>query len=160
MQIDIRQATAEDAPLVADFANRLTEEIIERTGSTPVDIDREQTVDLCRKLLDSGRYRVWLAFDGESGGKPVGAANLCESCALYAGGTFGIIQEFYVLPAYRSQDVGAVLLRAVEEYGRQAGWRRLELCTPPLPEFGRTLAFYERNAYTVTGGRKLKRRIE
>ena len=159
MQIDIRQATAEDAPLVADFANRLTEEIIERTGSTPVDIDREQTVDLCRELLDSGRYLAWLAFDGESE-KPVGAANLCESCALYAGGTFGIIQEFYVLPAYRSQDVGAVLLRAVEEYGRQAGWRRLELCTPPLPEFGRTLAFYERNAYTVTGGRKLKRRIE
>lgn len=28
--------------------------------------------------------------------------------------------------------------------------------TPPLPHFDKTLAFYEREGFAVTGGRKLK----
>lgn len=35
-------------------------------------------------------------------------------------------------------------------------WRRLEVTTPPLPEFDRTLAFYEREGFSITGARKLK----
>jgi len=33
-------------------------------------------------------------------------ATLCESHALYAGGSFGIIQEFYVEPQFRSAGLG------------------------------------------------------
>ena len=32
----------------------------------------------------------------------------------------------------------------------------LEVTTPPLPQFDKTLAFYEREAFAITGGRKLK----
>lgn len=48
------------------------------------------------------------------------------------------------------------LLDAVRDYGRGRGWTRLELCTPPLPQFERALAFYERNGFEVTGGRKME----
>ena len=33
---------------------------------------------------------------------------------------------------------------------------RLEVTTPPLPEFERTLSFYETNNFEISGGRKLK----
>lgn len=159
MNIEIRQAGEEDAALVADFAGRLAEEIDERTGHTSPPTDDRRAVQLCRELIARGQYTALLAVDSASG-KTIGVANLCQSYALYAGGSFGIIQEFYVLPAYRSQDAGAALLGAALEHARNAGWTRVELCTPPIPEFARTLAFYERNGYSVTGGRKMKRVLE
>lgn len=155
MKIEIRQAGEEDAPLVADFAGRLAEEIDERTGTANFQVEAARATQLCREFIRQGRYTVLMAVDTESS-KTVGVANLCQSHALYAGGTFGIIQEFYVLPAYRSQDVGAALLGAVLSHARKERWTRVELCTPPIPEFARTLAFYERNGYSVTGGRKMK----
>ncbi len=36
------------------------------------------------------------------------------------------------------------------------GGNRLEATTPPLPQFDKTLAFYVREGFFVTGGRKLK----
>ena len=69
---------------------------------------------------------------------------------------FGIIQEFYVDPAWRSRGVGGAMLERARAYAKGRGWRRLELCTPPLPAFDRTLAFYGRHGFEVTGGRKMK----
>jgi len=40
--------------------------------------------------------------------------------------------------------------------GATLGWKRLEVTTPPLPQFDNTLAFYEREGFAITGGRKLK----
>jgi GNAT superfamily N-acetyltransferase len=52
--------------------------------------------------------------------------------------------------------VGEQLLHTAEGYGRERGWKRLEVTTPPLPEFERTIRFYEEQGFTVTGGKKLK----
>jgi hypothetical protein len=40
--------------------------------------------------------------------------------------------------------------------GQSKGWRRIEVTTPPLPQFDRTLAFYRREGFDIPGGRKLK----
>jgi hypothetical protein len=40
--------------------------------------------------------------------------------------------------------------------GQSRGWRRLEVTTPSLPQFDRTMAFYQREGFTISGGRKLK----
>lgn len=124
-----------------------------RTGMRHFDIDPEATAATCRRLMDAGAYSVLLAEDH---GQAVGYAGMSASHALYAGGTFGTVQEFYVVPEARCTGTGARLLEAVHAYGRRQGWTRLELCTPPLPEFDRTVAFYERNGFEVTGGRKMK----
>lgn len=159
MDIVIKQAQPADAGLIARLAKALTDEIIERTGARHFNVDEEATSGLCRSLMEQGKYRVLLAFDAKSE-RPIGCATLCESHALYAEGSFGIIQEFYIEPEFRSQQVGAKLLdRAVLEAGR-LGWKRLELCTPPLPEFERTLDFYTDNGFEITGGRKLKRLVK
>ncbi|HKI50699.1 MAG TPA: GNAT family N-acetyltransferase [Geothermobacteraceae bacterium] len=158
MDISIRQAEPADAGQIARFAKALTDEIIKKTGTRHFNVDQEKTTALCRELMTQGKYRVLLAFEAKSE-RPIGCATLCESHALYAEGTFGIIQEFYIVPEFRSQQVGATLLeRAVIEAGR-LGWKRLELCTPPLPGFERTLSFYTDNGFEITGGRKMKRLV-
>jgi GNAT superfamily N-acetyltransferase len=154
MSVDIRLASPTDAALVAQMATALTGEIVERTGIQHFDINLAESTQLCFRLMSEHRYIALLATDAF---KVNGFAGLCESCALYTGGTFGIVQEFYVVPEARSSGIGRALLGAAVEYGRSRGWRRLELCTPPLPEFARSLEFYEHNGFEVTGGRKMKR---
>lgn len=151
--MDIRPAGSADAAVVADLALALTGEIIARTGVQHFDVDRLATEALCARLVADGAYAALLA---EEGGRALGYAGMSASYALYAGGAFGTVQEFYVVPEARNAGVGTKLLEAARDYGRLRGWTRLELCTPPLPEFHRTLAFYERNGFEVTGGRKMK----
>lgn len=152
--IRIGAATPDDAPAVAALAVALTEEISAVVGNRQFDLDIEATAALCRALLDEGRYTVLLARAGDA---CVGFAGLSEGRALYAGGAVGTIEELYVVPGWRSRGAGTALLDAVARHGRAHGWRRTEVCTPPLPAFDRSLAFYERHGFAVTGGRKLKR---
>ncbi len=158
MEITVRRALPNEAPLVAEFALRLADEISERTGVASFDRDSQQIIDLCRDFMERGFYTAFFALDGATQ-KPIAAANLCESHALYAQGSFGIIQEFFVEPAFRSQDVGAALLGAIHDFARERGWTRVELCTPPLPEFSRTLGFYEKNGFKVSSGRKMRQLV-
>ena len=153
MSVAIYLAVQTDAALVAEMAVALTSEIMERTGIKHFNVNLGDTAALCERLITSGSYTALIAAEPSG---PVGFAGLCESHALYTEGTFGIIQEFYVVPRSRSTGVGAALLKASVAQARSRGWRRLELCTPPLPEFQQSLTFYERNGFEITGGRKMK----
>ncbi len=138
---------------IAKLAVCLTNEIIERTGIKHFDVDIPLAVDLCERYVANGLYRVIAAFDGDT---IVGFGALCESHSLYAEGAFGIIQEFYVMPAYRSKDVGKSLIQELTKFAKANNWKRLELSTPPLPEFNRTVDFYRSNGFEITGGYKMK----
>ncbi|MFP5464084.1 MAG: N-acetyltransferase family protein [Gammaproteobacteria bacterium] len=151
--IRIHVAEVAQAGLIAAMAVALTDEIMQRTGFKHFLVGLQDTTQLCAGLIASGAYTAFVAREGS---ELIGFAGLCESNALYAGGTFGIIQEFYVAPHARSSGVGAALLDAAFAHGRAKAWKRVELCTPPLPEFDRSLAFYERNGFEITGGRKMK----
>ena len=94
-----------------------------------------------------------LAYHDE---KVAGFLALSESRALYAEGTFGTIPELYVRPAFRSCNVGTALVAEATKLSRVRRWTRLEVTTPPLPQFDRTLAFYERQGFSISGGRKMK----
>ncbi|RPJ46921.1 MAG: N-acetyltransferase [Betaproteobacteria bacterium] len=155
MDIVIRHALPSDAAVIAAGVKELTDEIMARTGAPHFVVDAVQIENDCRNFLKSERYAVYLA-EG-AGAQCAGFATLCESRALYAGGSFGIIQEFYVAPQFRSAGLGRRLLDVIAAHGGRLGWKRLEMCTPPLPEFDRTLEFYRRNGFEITGGRKMKR---
>lgn len=145
-----------EAENIAKLAICLTNEIMERTGKKHFDVDTQLAIKLCQQYVANGLYNVMAAFDGE---QIIGFGTLCESHSIYAEGTFGIIQEFYVLPEYRSQDVGSKLIQAIVEFSITKNWKRLELCTPPIPEFDRTVAFYQSNGFEIVGGYKMKRAI-
>jgi len=156
MAVTIRQATPADAPEVARMVKALTDEIIEMIGEEHFDVDTQLSAVLGRDWIEGGKYVAYLALNDASG-QTIGVATLCESRSLYAQGVFGIIQEFYVAKQWRSREVGAHLVEACVAHGRAARWKRLELATPPLPEFARTVSFYKDNGFEPTGGRKMRR---
>lgn len=156
MAFAIRQATPADAPEIARMVKALTDEIIEIIGQEHFDVDVQTSAALSREWIELGSYAVYVALDDASA-RAIGVVTLCESRALYAQGVFGIIQEFYVAPQWRSREVGARLVEACVAHGRAAGWKQIELATPPLPEFARTVSFYKDNGFEPTGGRKMKR---
>ena len=65
---------------------------------------------------------------------------------FYAGGKIGVIHEFYVSPEYRSSGVGAQLIEQIKRHAKAQNWASIELCTPPLPAFDKTLSFYQSTA--------------
>ena len=152
--ITIKQATTDDAQHIAAMVGELLTEIMSDIGVQAFNFDLAETVARLREFLARGKYFVFVARD--SHGKVVGFVALYESYALYAEGSFGTIPELYVRPDYRSKGVGCRLLSEARLFGKARGWKRLEVTTPPLPQFEKTLAFYEREGFAITGGRKLK----
>lgn len=151
--IDIVNARPDDAEEVGRMVGDLLTEIMATVGVQAFRFDLEETVERLRNALERRTYTLFVARDGE---RAVGFVALFESFALYAEGPFGTIPEFYVRPEYRSGGVGRRLLERARQYGAARGWKRLEVTTPPLPAFERTLAFYQREGFSIAGGWKLK----
>ncbi len=119
MTLEFILATPTHADIIGSLVIQLTQEICERTNSQHFDINLEGTVRRCEALLAAGHYA---AIIGWSGNIPIAVATIAETFALYAGGKIGLIQEFYVLPEYRSSGVGAMLLEQVRHYGQKQNW--------------------------------------
>lgn len=153
MSIQITQAQPEDAAVVAALVGELLHEIMAAVKDKAFNFHHADTEARASAWLRDGCYSVLLARDGDM---PIGFLALYQSYALYTEGIYGTIPEFYVRPAHRSKGVGAALLKQARRLGQSRGWRRLEVTTPPLPQFDRTLAFYQREGFSISGGRKLK----
>jgi GNAT superfamily N-acetyltransferase len=152
--IIIEKATADDSHEIAVMVGELLSEIMNAIGDQAFNFDLEETTDRLKDFLCREKYFVFVAR--EEGGNAVGFVSLHESHALYAEGSFGTMPELYVRPECRSNHVGFRLVSQARTFGTSRGWKRLEVTTPPLPQFDKTLAFYEREGFAITGGRKLK----
>jgi GNAT superfamily N-acetyltransferase len=153
MNIQITRALPADAPILTEMVGELLQEIMAAIGSKVFTFDPADTEARARAWLQDRTYTVFLARKGEDA---AGFVSLYQSHALYAEGDFGTIPELYVRPAFRSQGAGAGLLAEAKGYARSRKWTRLEVTTPPLPQFDRTLVFYERHGFSISGGRKMK----
>lgn len=156
MNIRFRQANVNDATTIATLVVELTKEICERAHAPLLTINLNETMERCEHLINEGHYT---AIIGEYDNQAIAVATITETYALYAGGTIGLIQEFYVSPEFRSSGVGSMLIEQVQQYGDVRKWACIELCTPPLPEFERTLQFYQNNGLTPVGGRKMRQAL-
>jgi len=155
MQIRTSRAQPADAATIAKLVGELLHEIETATGSKVFSFDSAGTETRARTWLINGTYTVFVAYSDNSK-EVLGFLAIYESVGLYAQGAFGTIPELYVRPAFRSQGVGARLLAEARQFAKSRQWTRLEVTTPPLPQFDRTLAFYERHNFSVSGGRKLR----
>jgi GNAT superfamily N-acetyltransferase len=139
----VRRAEPADAAAVVALLQRLYEEIDH-------DVPTTLAQSTAAALLDDGdRFVALLAIDAESGA-PVGALTAIESAAIYAGGTIGVISEFYVAPNARSRGLGRELLDAIGRIGAERNWRRIEVTAPP-DNNARQVAFYRRNGFETSG---------
>lgn len=133
----------------------LLHEIMDSIGEKAFNYDQNQTEQRAKELIEQEKYWVFLAQDSDTK-EFTGFVSLYESYALYAEGAYGTIPELYVRSKWRSKNIGKQLLDTVREFALQKEWKRLEVTTPPLPQFARTLNFYQQNGFIISGGRKLK----
>lgn len=150
----IHRVTTDDAQEVAVMVGELLAEIMNAIDVQAFNFDLDETTARLKDFLSNEKYFVFVARSWSL--SPAGFITLYESYALYAEGAFGTIPELYVRPAYRKNKLGFHLVSQAKSFGASRGWKRLEVTTPPLPQFDRTLAFYEREGFSISGGRKLK----
>ena len=57
----------------------------------------------------------------------IGFFTLTTSQAIYAGGQYGIIDEMYVIPKYRSMKIGSSIIHEIKNIGKEKGWKRIDV---------------------------------
>lgn len=153
-EIEIHSISDHNYHVVSSMVGELLTEIMDGINEKAFNYDHSETERRAKELIESDKYWVFMARE-KSSGEYIGFVSIYESYALYSEGAFGTIPELYVSPEWRSKNVGSTLLKAVMKFAVKKGWHRLEVTTPPLPEFTRTLKFYESNNFKISGGRKL-----
>ncbi len=153
-EIEIKPISNHDYHELSLMVGELLSEIMDAINEKAFNYEQSQTEERAKNLIEKENYWVLIAKDYASG-KTIGFVSIYESYALYSEGAYGTIPELYVRPEWRSNDVGSELLISVSKFASTRGWHRLEVTTPPLPEFDRTLNFYQINGFKISGGRKL-----
>jgi len=148
-EIIISMASQSDANTVGGFVFDLLQELYPELGSS---YKQENLIETSRQLIKE-KSGVWAFLASTGTGERVGVLTLNECAAIYAGGYFGEITELYVIPEYRSSNVGAALVDAAADFGRKRGWKNIEVGAPEVPRWERTLAFYIRHGFREVGPR-------
>ena len=141
--ITFRIADESDTQVVSELLAKLFEEV----GHTPT---ASEIAAIFLQIDSDDFHSTLLALDDDE--DVVGVLTLVESLALYAGGRIGVVNELYVVPEYRSEGVGKLLLDAAKELAESRGWVRLEVTTPGA-DYPKTLHFYEREGFMAIGPR-------
>ena len=143
----VRNVRTSDYDQVLDMIWKLLHELGEE-GDEAGTIDKEKI-----KIAWNNKHSrsiMLLAFD-TSNELPIGILTLEESFAVYAGGSYGIINEMYVEPEFREKKVGRLLLEEMKRIGQQRNWKRIDVTAPESDRWERTRRFYEKNGFVFTG---------
>lgn len=81
----------------------------------------------------------------------VGIFTVTECQSIYAGGKYGLIDEMFVKPAFRSNKIGAKLIESIKKIGQKKKWKRIDVTGPTEERWIRTIAFYEKSGFVFTG---------
>ena len=143
---NIRTATEADAPEVVRMVIKLLSELRGEAWAG----DEQSLVEKTREFIRNGDC---IAFLIEADNKNIGVLTISVTVAIRTEGEHGIIQELYIEPEYRSGGIGQQLLNRAIALAKEKGWPRLEVGAPQLPEWERTLRFYEKNGFVQIGPR-------
>jgi GNAT superfamily N-acetyltransferase len=144
--IRIEHIGFENKEIILELVDRLLEEL-EGDSTEFEGVDRKKVIAEWQK--NSDRIHAFVAINEE--GRIIGISTLVETFAIYAGGCYGVIDEMYVDPGYRSRGVGKELIDAVKNFGLEKKWLRIDVTAPPEEEWKRTIAFYEKQGFVFTG---------
>lgn len=105
--------------------------------------DPERAREFLRERLEKQESVIFLAFDGDVA---VGFTQLYPSFSSGSLARIFVLNDLFVAPKARRLGVGAALLRAAAEFGRQTGAVRLTLSTELTNSTAQSL--YERSGWT------------
>ena len=147
-EIKIIKATINEIRTVSDLVAELLIDFNNKSNSNFI-VDKTELEKTTRNLIKRNNYGAFIAYD--SGKKPIGLITVAESFAIYNGGDFGVITEFYVDRNSRSNGIGKLLLNHVFEFAESMNWNKIEVGAPNAEEWPRTIEFYERNGFKQKG---------
>lgn len=150
------RAKIKDSLEISHLVGKLLNEIMSKIGINVFNFSLEETDVRLKDFIENEKNYIFIA---KIENKIIGFISAYEGYALYTQGAFGTISELYVEPEYRSKGIGKELIVKLKELAIHRKWSRFEVTTPPLPEFEKTLNFYEEDGFSITGGRKLKKEI-
>lgn len=133
--VRIRFATPDDCQTVYQFVCDL-----EETSLDPV-----RFADVFARNLQNSS--VWYLL-AEQDGQAVGFASCHAQYVLHHAGRVGEIQELYVAPAHRGQQIGRQLVAALDALAVREGFINLEVTTNQ--QRTDALRFYERESFQRT----------
>tara|TARA_B110000114_G_C15068567_1_gene388574 strand:- start:857 stop:1144 length:288 start_codon:yes stop_codon:yes gene_type:complete len=81
----------------------------------------------------------------------VGIITIQEAFAFYANGKYGIINELYIKPKFRSKGLGELLIKESIKIAKHKNWKRIDVTAPPGDKWKRTKEFYIQNGFQYTG---------
>lgn len=143
----VRAAVHGDAPAVAAAVHALLREL---DGAPTVLEAMEQAAYM---LIDSPwEGAVLVAYSGD---ELVGVLAASWQLAIHVPGSYALIQDLWVDPAWRGRAVGASLMRALLDVAGARGMGRVEVGLPreSFARFAATEAFYLANGFTPNGPR-------
>ena len=146
MKIEISRIGPEKKELIFRYVSLLLHELEgEESEFEGIDLAK-----VYREMEDMGdRFCAFMATT--ESGEVVGMMTVMESFAIYAGGKYGVIDEMYVAPKYRSRGIGQKLISALIEYAGKRKWQRIDVTAPPEEKWKPTVAFYENQGFVFTG---------
>lgn len=146
-RVTVRTAAHGDVPALAAGVVELLAEI---GGKPPPTQQLEATAHALIDDPDAGAIMI-----AECEGQLLGVLGASWQSAIRVPGRYGLIQELWVHPEWRGQNVGAELLSALCELARQLDVGRLEVGLPSerFLALANTEAFYAANDFSPIGTR-------
>lgn len=140
----LEKANIDSIPLIIQLLKDLYIELGEEEESVVYLNER-----LVKEILDSQQTEVYLAYDHNH--EVAGLVTLTECQSFYAGGKYGLIDEMFIKPGFRSNNIGSQIITDVKHIGKEKGWTRIDVTAPTEERWKRTVAFYERCGFVFTG---------
>ena len=104
---------------------RLITELLSELDGKRFVVDEFEATKFIERASENGRYIAFLALDDRQ--NAIGIITMGESGAVYTGGEFGVIHEFYIAPEMRSNGLGNQLIEKAKKTAIDMGWKRLEV---------------------------------
>jgi GNAT superfamily N-acetyltransferase len=147
----VRAAEARDA---APVAHAVRELLVELGATPPPEAAMEAAAHAILADGEAGAVLVAEADDAL-----VGVLAASWPLAIHAGGSYGLIQDLWVDPAWRGAGTGAELVEAFCALATDRGASRVEVGIPRdgFPGLEATRRFYERRGFDVVGARMRRR---
>ncbi|WP_375784947.1 GNAT family N-acetyltransferase [Bradyrhizobium sp. Pha-3] len=151
----VRLARFQDRDTIAKCVQALLTEL----GGPGPQFELQVAAGVAGQMATDSRLGFALIMENVPAAEVIGIAVVSQVSAVRASGHYGVLQELWVDPRYRSAQHGRWLLAAVDREARARGWPMIEVSLPLAghPGAERLVAFYESMGFTPAGERRRRR---
>ena len=146
-EIVIKKASINEADIVAGLVIELLEEF-NNVNAGNFKVNRIEIIEVTKQLIERINYAAFIAWKDD---EAIGIITISPAVAIYNGGDFMVITEFFVENEERSFGIGEKLLNAAIDFAKETGVKKIEVGAPMKDQWKRTFGFYIKNGFKEKG---------